>query len=176
MRFKSKEENNLFIEHWKKQEAPFISWLDDIEDYKRDGYKFIYYISDGTYVKIGIATNPVSRFSAIQSSNPRELTVLKLIPTQYAEKDEKYFHKSFDKYRVRGEWFVLSSEILSHVVTNDLTPNMHLGFVDALISSQPEEEKKGLMQTVRHWIEELNIDPWNIWDMLQRQIHYKNNL
>jgi len=51
-----------------------------------------------------------------------------------------------------------------------------LGYIDALISSEPVEERESLIQMVKHWIEELNIEPWFIWDMLQRQIHYKNNL
>ena len=53
---------------------------------------------------------------------------------------------------------------------------MHFGYIDQLISSQPVEERKSLVKIVKHWIEELDIEPWNIWDMLQRQIHYKNNL
>jgi len=165
--------NNVFVDMWKKNRP--LNHI-EVKKYIEDGFGFVYFISDGTYVKIGMTNDIVMRFSQIQSSNPRKLTLLKFIPTEHPKGDERHFHKSFDKYKVRGEWFILSSEILSYIVSNDLTPNMHFGYIDELISSQPVEERESLIQMVKHWIEELNIEPWNIWDMLQRQIHYKNNL
>lgn len=69
---------------------------------------FVYFISDGQFVKIGKAKNVKSRLSSIQVSSPRECKILALIPCAdeaSALKAEQILHSRFSEYRMSGEWF-----------------------------------------------------------------------
>ena len=72
----------------------------------------IYFIkSDSGHVKIGCSDNDVSqRLLALQCATPFKLTVLKTIPGDYEQ--ERLIHKKFKAHRVRGEWFLLTDDIL----------------------------------------------------------------
>ena len=67
----------------------------------RNGY--VYFISSGSFIKIGLAEEPMQRLAALQISNPYQLSIVKSIPGTF--KTEKDFHRIFSKYRIRGEWF-----------------------------------------------------------------------
>jgi len=74
---------------------------------------YIYFISDGEFVKIGIANNPMQRLLAIQIGNARELKLLFTIPiykwhgisSSAANDLEIFLHKGFGDNHIRGEWF-----------------------------------------------------------------------
>lgn len=68
---------------------------------------FIYIITDGDAVKIGQTTNPKGRFSAIQTSNPREITVLQTIKVADMDSAEQSIHYHYRSYHIRDEWFDL---------------------------------------------------------------------
>lgn len=72
------------------------------------GLVFIYFISDGEFVKIGKANNPQMRIKQIQTGNARELYIMGLIACEssyQANMLEGALHKYFNKYRKCGEWF-----------------------------------------------------------------------
>lgn len=66
----------------------------------------VYFISDGDYTKIGFTSisDITVRLRNLQTSNPRELKVLWIIPEGSLEL-EKFIQEKFSSYRVFGEWF-----------------------------------------------------------------------
>jgi hypothetical protein len=71
---------------------------------------FVYLISDTkkTTLKIGITKNITARLAQLQKPNPH---ILKIIAcTKGDEEDEKFLHALFDKYRIHGEWFRITSK------------------------------------------------------------------
>lgn len=73
----------------------------------------VYFITDGIYTKIGIATDLTKRFSGLQTSNPLKLKALCIIPckdNREMQKYELYLHRYFADNNVRGEWFDISEE------------------------------------------------------------------
>ena len=85
------------------------------EEYEADDPKsYVYFITDGHYVKIGVAKNPEKRVVELQVGNPNILTVLCKIPTK-TEKEaynlEKYLHLQYEAFQKNGEWF----DILNHI-------------------------------------------------------------
>jgi hypothetical protein len=70
-----------------------------------------YFISDGQRVKIGKSRNPPSRLAQLQTSHAAQLTLLLSIE----EDEEKTLHQRFAAFRLRGEWFTLSPEILAFI-------------------------------------------------------------
>ena len=62
--------------------------------------------ADGTHlVKIGIAKDPVRRLKELQTGQPMQLHLLWSVAGNY----ENDLHVHFAAYRVRGEWFDLTS-------------------------------------------------------------------
>jgi hypothetical protein len=54
----------------------------------------------------------------LQTSSPSELKLLGKIQAESVSKArelEQSLHKTFDKYRVRGEWFEASVELLDYI-------------------------------------------------------------
>lgn len=71
----------------------------------------VYFITDGVYVKIGIADNLKHRLSGLQTSNPRKLEVLCIIPCKSRQEMQKYeikLHKRFSERQALGEWFYIN--------------------------------------------------------------------
>lgn len=75
---------------------------------------YVYFITDGQYVKIGKAKNVKERIKELQSGNGRKLSVLFTIQAPnicYSPNDnlayaiESFLHKTFKDYRLQGEWF-----------------------------------------------------------------------
>lgn len=76
---------------------------------------YVYFISDGEYVKIGISRNVKSRLSGLQTSNPKQLSLLhqiECIDSDYASLLEQAFHRNFDNFCVSGEWFNLEWDVI----------------------------------------------------------------
>lgn len=80
---------------------------------RRDGEPavppYIYFLSVGNFVKIGITDAAViRRMDQIQCANPLPVTLLALIEGNRA--DEIRWHKALAEDWVRGEWFNLSAK------------------------------------------------------------------
>ncbi len=69
---------------------------------------YVYFITDGEYIKIGISNNVASRFHALRTSNPKPLEILHTIECKdsfEAHGMERNLHKLFKDFRAAGEWF-----------------------------------------------------------------------
>lgn len=69
--------------------------------------KKLYIISDGTYFKVGVSSNPQRRRASLQTANPRKLTVRGVYGTQKGDIEayERLAHCFLANLHVRGEWF-----------------------------------------------------------------------
>lgn len=75
----------------------------------------VYFITDGNYIKIGVAASIPSRVKQLQTGNPNRLSVLYLIDAKTqieALRIEQKYHKFFEKKRKLGEWFDLKEKDL----------------------------------------------------------------
>lgn len=69
---------------------------------------YVYFITDGQYIKIGKATDIKSRLDSMQTGNAKKLTLMYAVPLKSdraATEVEGYLHLVYRFYRVRGEWF-----------------------------------------------------------------------
>ena len=80
---------------------------------------FVYFISDGSAVKIGTAVNPEARLRNLQGSNSRKLTLLAV--AKGGTELEKQFHDSFSHLQIRGEWF--KGEVMAQLTSVQLKPS-----------------------------------------------------
>lgn len=76
------------------------------------GVGFVYFIRCGRHIKIGRAANVAKRLSAIQQGLPDEAAILHYIITNDAACLEMCFHRMFERFRSRGEWFAFDK---SHI-------------------------------------------------------------
>lgn len=79
------------------------------ESKNTDKKQYLYGVSDGEMIKLGMSYNPKSRIKELQTSNPKDLKMVWSYYTgnciQTARNLEKKLHRRCKKYRVRGEWF-----------------------------------------------------------------------
>lgn len=67
------------------------------------GPRSVYFAAADDVVKIGLARDPAKRLAALQTSHPKKLTLLLVLP---GGRDlEQRLHERFARYRVGGEWF-----------------------------------------------------------------------
>jgi hypothetical protein len=81
----------------------------DIETYRV--MNCVYFVTDGEFVKIGIAKLFAKRLSGLQTGSSRELKPLCVCIFDnfiLAQKYEKLLHDYFFEKRVRGEWFKIN--------------------------------------------------------------------
>jgi len=78
---------------------------------------FVYLISGGGYVKIGIAVHVESRLSGLQTSSPFKLKLLKSWRCLDARSNEEILHGKFEQFRHHREWFQLPDDVLQHIIT-----------------------------------------------------------
>jgi len=72
---------------------------------------FTYFISDGTFTKIGKAVNPSERLKILQTGNP---TLLRIELIVFANV-ESVFHEQFSVHKLLNEWFDLPIDYKSIV-------------------------------------------------------------
>jgi hypothetical protein len=79
-------------------------------DYVGPESRYVYFIEDVGFIKIGVGTRPKDRLSHLQTGNPRPLT---LLGSYLAKKSEEAsLHKRFLPHWIRGEWFRDNPELL----------------------------------------------------------------
>lgn len=69
---------------------------------------FVYFISDGEYVKIGRAVSPVERLREMQVGNALKLSIVQIFGFRNDKeciRAENYLQHWLSKYHVHGEWF-----------------------------------------------------------------------
>lgn len=73
----------------------------------------VYFITDGEYVKIGIAASLPNRVKQIQTGNPRRLRAMYIIDAENQKEAlsiEADLHKYFKSKQCIGEWFAICDE------------------------------------------------------------------
>lgn len=85
-----------------KETVPIIRRL-----YTARNSGYVYIITDGEAVKIGMTKDLPSRASSVQTGNPREIVVLQVIQTRYMSAVEDSLHYYYREHHIRGEWFDL---------------------------------------------------------------------
>lgn len=95
---------------------------------------FIYAISDGTAIKIGISNNPHKRLKSLSTGNKNKLTLLGYFEGTFVE--EKEIHNNFIKIRDNGEWMVASESLINFL--NEKLPNNFITINDGILKSHPK--------------------------------------
>ena len=107
------------MEHFKK-----LQWVDfdesQLDEFVKQGFSFVYFMQDGSHIKIGKSNNPFRRLKGVQTGNPRRVDLLRILPTAHPKKEEAFWKKAFEENRVRGEWFELSESMWEFLVTGYL--------------------------------------------------------
>lgn len=77
----------------------------------------IYFIQSGSRgpIKIGVARNVVRRCLSLQTSHHRRLRILGTM--EGTANEEANLHARFAAYRIRGEWFTASKQIIDYIKT-----------------------------------------------------------
>jgi hypothetical protein len=78
---------------------------------KRTQYVYAYrgYGEGKQYIKIGRTNNLDARMSSARTANPKGVEIVMVCRVRNAIEAEGYLHNRFDRYRLRGnEWFVSS--------------------------------------------------------------------
>ena len=83
---------------------------------------FVYFVTNGTYVKIGCAIRPELRLKELQCGTPDKLEILFTIPVGANSIDpssvrfmytlEHQLHLLFENYKVRNEWFDIPKRVI----------------------------------------------------------------
>lgn len=82
--------------------------------------KFVYMVSDGHYIKIGVTENMENRLRSISTGNPRPLKIMAIIDVGYnidAHTVEKDLHYRLADARSSGEWF-FHNNVFFDVIAN----------------------------------------------------------
>lgn len=77
----------------------------------------VYFITDGDYIKIGVAASLPNRIKQLQTGNPRKLKAIYVIEAKNqrdALKMEADFHNYFKDKKCIGEWFLISKDEIQH--------------------------------------------------------------
>lgn len=73
------------------------------------GWCYVYFIQDGTRVKIGRTANLVNRLRNLQTANSSPLTLIAHFPAHQII--EEAIHRHFKHLHQQGEWFHLTPEL-----------------------------------------------------------------
>lgn len=81
------------------------------KDADQDGY--VYFMKAGNVVKIGFTTNPRARLHSLQTGCADPAIIVKIV--EGTRRKERYFHKRFEIYRLKGEWFDLRGMLAKYL-------------------------------------------------------------
>lgn len=124
---------------------PMISMISD--RYLKDKYILVenmnycvYFITDGEFVKIGVAASLPNRIKQLQTGNPRKLSAMYVIDAgtqKEALKVEANLHKIFSDKQCIGEWF--------NITENDVKKTCKkMGYSSMIPSSRFDFEVDGI--------------------------------
>lgn len=71
---------------------------------------YVYAITDGTYIKIGVAQKPPTRLKQLSTGSAKRLVILGWFDGGFTKEAE--LHKRFNKVRDNGEWFHPTPELI----------------------------------------------------------------
>lgn len=83
------------------------------ETFYGEAFCYIAYDSNADCYKIGCSSNVKARAKSLKTANPY-LTITHIISGGYDA--EAYYHDTLSPYKVRGEWFKLSSDAMKQFI------------------------------------------------------------
>jgi hypothetical protein len=97
----------------------------------------IYFIRAGAEgpVKIGLTENAEQRLEAFQTVHYETLYLIRTCDGSYRE--EMWFHRQFEKYALRGEWFHYNEAMLTLTPTSDDLSTFKKGLRKARYPGRP---------------------------------------
>lgn len=76
----------------------------------------VYIIQSGLYFKIGKANDVSNRLKTLQTSTPTPLRLIATKQDNEAFSLESKIHSKLSSYRVRGEWFLTTKEVIEGLI------------------------------------------------------------
>lgn len=76
---------------------------------------YVYAISDGVNIKIGVARHPQKRIKQLQTGNAVKITMLGYFSGGFSL--EKEIHNKHQKVRENGEWLYATTELIDYLNT-----------------------------------------------------------
>lgn len=76
---------------------------------------WVYFLSAGSFIKIGYATDVVTRIRGLETGSPVAITLLH--KERGNMEDEARYHKRFADLRERGEWFRNEGDLAAHIAS-----------------------------------------------------------
>jgi len=97
---------------------------------KQIGYVYLIHCMGTDYYKFGSSKiNPELRLNELQTGCPFELKLISYIYQNDYKEIEKYTHYKFRRYRIRGEWYILTSNVLKEMINSlDISREMKMNF------------------------------------------------
>jgi hypothetical protein len=101
--------------------VPVVRWrkhgfliAPDLAERIEGAREYVYAIADGAHIKIGKSScHPHRRMAELQTANPRPLCLV----AYTVSLTERRAHYRLWRWRVRGEWFKASTEVLRELST-----------------------------------------------------------
>jgi hypothetical protein len=78
---------------------------------------FIYFMTAGNKVKIGVSRNPRRRLDDLKTGSSRMVSIRYVTPGDRTK--EKELHKLFAEHRVNGEWFLFATAIRDWIAADE---------------------------------------------------------
>jgi len=75
--------------------------------------QYVYAISDGKYIKVGISNNPKRRLKQLSTGHPKKLYLFGYFAG--GRTLEQQLHIKFQKIRSNGEWMYPSDELIEYL-------------------------------------------------------------
>ncbi len=106
----------------------FINEFPEVNTLCDNPKSFVYFITDGMFIKIGVAKDVIKRLSTIQTSSPRKLKLVCVIPCDTEENAyslERKLHSCYARFRTNGEWFSIVDYIDINAFSDYWTPSAY---------------------------------------------------
>lgn len=101
----------IFVEDYWDIPLQYVLSCDECKKNPRKD-TFVYFITEGRYVKIGVSNSIESRIKSIQTGNPNVVScVTKWKCKGHPYKLEKKLHKYYESHMIRGEWFDILDKV-----------------------------------------------------------------
>lgn len=78
---------------------------------------FVYFMTAGNKVKIGVSKNPRRRLDDLKTGSSRLVSIRYVMPGD--RQKERELHTLFAEYRVNGEWFLFTSAIKEWIAQDE---------------------------------------------------------
>lgn len=114
----------------------------------------VYFITDGDFIKIGIASDLDRRVRQLQTGNPRLLTVMAVIKCRSMDEArdlETFLHRSLSDLNILNEWFVFDRGAIMAAVAR---AGYHMDFLSPIPENLRVEHRRYVfMNFVKELIE-----------------------